>query len=157
VIQQLDSRVALDSVYTMDQLVSSSLARPRFYATLLGIFAAVAGGLAVVGIYGVLAYAVTQRTHEIGIRMAIGARRGQVLSLVLRQAALLILIGSVLGLAGALTVTGYLTTMLFGLTPLDPLTFVGMSLLLVLVASVASYVPARRATKVDPLIALRHE
>ena len=157
VIQQLDSRAALDSVYTMEQLVSSSLARPRFYATLLGIFAVVAGGLAVVGIYGVLAYAVTQRTREIGIRMALGARRAQVLSLVLGQGAVLIVIGSVLGVAGALLVTGYLTTMLFGLTALDPLTFVGMSLLLALVASVASYVPARRATKVDPLIALRHE
>jgi putative ABC transport system permease protein len=157
VIQQLDSRAALDSVYTMEQLVSSSLARPRFYATLLGIFAAVAGGLAVVGIYGVLAYTVTQRTREIGIRMALGARPGQVLSLVLRQGALLILIGSILGLAGALTVTRYLATMLFGLTPLDPLTFAGMALLLALVASVASYVPARRAAKVDPLIALRHD
>jgi putative ABC transport system permease protein len=157
VIQQIDPRVALDSVYTMDQLVSSSLARPRFYATLLGIFAAVASGLAVVGIYGVLAYAVAQRTREIGIRVALGAQRDDVLGLVLRQAAVLVVIGMGAGLAGAVGMTRYLSGLLFGITPLDAPTYAAVTVTFAAVAMLASYVPARRATKVDPLVALRHE
>jgi predicted permease len=157
VVRQLEPRAALDNVYEMEHLVSSSLARPRFYAVLLGIFASVAAALAAIGIYGVLAYSVTQRTREIGIRMALGAPRSQVLALVLRQSAVLILSGIVIGIAGALALTRYLTSMLFGLTPLDPPTFVGVSLAFAAIATIASYVPARRAATVDPVVALRSE
>jgi putative ABC transport system permease protein len=154
---QLEPHAALDNVFAMEHLVASSLARPRFHAILLGLFASVAAGLAAVGIYGVLAYSVSQRTREIGIRMALGAPRRQVLALVLGQSAVLILAGIFTGLAGALFLTRYLTTMLFGLTPLDPATFVGVALAFAALATVASYVPARRATNVDPLVALRNE
>ena len=122
---------------------------------LLGIFAGVAVTLAAVGIYGVLAYAVTQRTREIGIRMALGAERSNVMGLVMGQSASLVALGIALGLAGAAAVTRYLDTMLFGLTPRDPATLITVSLTLAAVATLASYVPARRATKVDPLVALR--
>jgi putative ABC transport system permease protein len=145
------------SVADMEQLVWTSTARPRFFTVLVGIFAAVAGGLAAIGIYGVLAYAVTQRTREIGMRMALGAQRRQVLSLVLSQGGLLTAIGMLLGLGGAVGVARYLKSMLFGLTSLDPPTFVGVSIAFALIATLASYSPARRATKVDPLTALRHE
>jgi putative ABC transport system permease protein len=154
---QLEPHAALDSVFAMDQLVVSSMARPRFHAVLLGLFASLAAGLAAVGIYGVLAYSVSRRTREIGIRMALGAPRRQVLTLVLRQSAGLILAGISMGIAGALFLTRYLTTMLFGLTPLDPPTFVGVALGFAALATIASYIPARRATNVDPLIALRNE
>jgi len=136
-------------------LVSNSISRPRLYAVLLGIFAGVAVTLAAVGIYGVLAYAVTQRTREIGIRMALGAERSNVMGLVMGQSASLVALGIALGLAGAAAVTRYLDTMLFGLTPRDPATLITVSLTLAAVATLASYVPARRATKVDPLVALR--
>lgn len=139
----------------MDRLLASSVARPRFYAVLLGVFAGVAGVLAVIGIYGVLAYTVMRRTHEIGIRMALGAQRGQVLALVLRRGLILTAIGIVLGLSGAAVATQVLQGMLFGVTPLHPRTFMGVSLIFGLVATFASYVPARRATKIDPLVALR--
>jgi putative ABC transport system permease protein len=154
---QLEPHAALDNVFAMDHLVASSLARPRFYAILLGLFASVAAGLAAVGIYGVLAYSVSQRTREIGIRMALGAPRRQVLALVLGQSAVLILAGIFIGIGGALFLTRYLTTMLFGLTPLDAPTFVGVAVAFGAVATIASYVPARRATNVDPLVALRNE
>ena len=144
-------------VATMEQLVSNSISRPRLYAVLLGMFAGVAVTLAAVGIYGVLAYAVTQRTREIGIRMALGAERWNVMGLVMGQSAALIALGIALGLAGAAAVTRYLDTMLFGLTPRDPATFIAVSLTLAAVATLASYVPARRATRVDPLVALRHD
>jgi len=144
-------------VATMEQLVSNSISRPRLYAVLLGMFAGVAVTLAAVGIYGVLAYAVTQRTREIGIRMALGAERWNVMGLVMGQSAALIALGIALGLAGAAAFTRYLDTMLFGLTPRDPATFVTVSLTLAAIATLASYVPARRATRVDPLVALRHD
>ncbi|MGH9314580.1 MAG: FtsX-like permease family protein [Vicinamibacterales bacterium] len=127
------------------------------YAILIGIFAALAVALAAIGIYGVLAYSVTQRTREIGIRMALGARRSEVMGLVLGQSLVLTAAGIALGLAAAAVVTRYLDRMLFGLTPLDPATFVAVSLMFGLVATLASYLPARRATKVDPVIALRCE
>jgi putative ABC transport system permease protein len=124
---------------------------------LLGIFAAVAGGIAAIGIYGVLAYAVTQRTREIGIRMALGAQPREVRRLVLRQGIQLIAPGIAIGIAGAVGFTRYLEGMLFGLTPLDPSTFMAVSLLFAVIALLACYVPARRATKVDPLVSLRYE
>ena len=154
---QFEPHAALDNVYAMEKLVASSLARPRFYAVLLGLFASVAAGLAAVGIYGVLAYSVSQRTREIGIRMALGAPRRQVLALVLGQSAMLILVGILAGIGGAIFLTRYLTTMLFGLTPLDPPTFAGVAIAFAALATLASYVPARRATNVDPLVALRNE
>ena len=141
----------------MDRLVASSIARPRFYAVLLGVFAGVACALAAIGVYGVLAYDVIQRTHEIGIRMALGAQRSQVMGLVLRKGVMLTAVGIAIGLAAAAATTRVLQGMLYGLSPLDPQTFVAVSLLFGLVAIAAAYVPARRATGVDPMVALRTE
>ncbi len=157
IVQQLDGEAMIDNVATMEQLVSNSVSRPRLYAVLLGIFAAVAVTLAAIGIYGVMAYAVGQRTREIGIRMALGAERSTVTRLVLGQSLVLIGIGTVVGLAGAAAVTRYLEGMLFGLTPLDASTFITVSVVFVAIATLAAFVPARRATKVDPLVALRCE
>jgi ABC-type antimicrobial peptide transport system permease subunit len=124
---------------------------------LLTTFGVIAGILAAVGIYGVMAYAVAQRTREIGIRMALGATSGNVLNLVVRHALLLVLIGVILGLGGAFGLTRFLAGELYGVTPTDPTTFIGVSLALVLVAVLASIIPTRRAVKVDPTIALRYE
>ncbi|HYR89847.1 MAG TPA: FtsX-like permease family protein [Terriglobia bacterium] len=147
----------MQNVSTLEQVVANSIAGPRFYAVLLGIFGGVAVVLAMIGIYGVMAYAVAQRTREIGVRMALGARRSSVLALVLRQGLVLAGIGIVIGICGALAATDYLKSMLFGLTPLDPVTFAGVAVLFACISLLASYVPARRATKVDPLVALREE
>jgi putative ABC transport system permease protein len=141
----------------MERLVANSVARQRFYAVVLGVFAGVAALLAAIGIYGVLAYAVIQRTQEIGVRIALGARRQQVLNLVLRRGLLLAAAGIALGLAGAGAGTRYLQGMLFGVTPLDGVTFTVVAVGFTLVAALASYVPARRATHVDPMVALRSE
>ena len=157
-VQQMDRQVAIGhNAAAMSDIVSASVTRPRFYTVLFGAFAAIAVGLAAIGIYGVMAYSVAQRTREIGVRVALGARREQVVALVLKQGLLLTGAGVIIGLAGAAAVTRYLEGMLFGLTPLDPGTFTLVSLLLTLVATLASYVPARRATKVDPVVALRCE
>ena len=157
IVRAVDPNAGIDAMIPVEQLVSSSVARPRFYAVLLGIFAGVAGCLAAIGIYGVLAYAVVQRTQEIGIRMALGAQRAQVLALVLRKGLMLTAIGIALGLAGAAAGARLLDGMLFGITPLDVQTFVAVSIMFSLVAMLASYVPARRATKVNPIVALRNE
>jgi putative ABC transport system permease protein len=157
IVRAVDPNAGIDAMIPVEQLVSSSVARPRFYAVLLGIFAGVAGCLAAIGIYGVLAYAVVQRTQEIGIRMALGAQRAQVLALVLRKGLLLTAIGVALGVVGAAAGTRLLDGMLFGITPLDLRTFVAVSFVFTLVAVLASYVPARRATKVNPMVALRNE
>jgi predicted permease len=157
IVRQLDSRASLENVATMEQIISSRMTRPRMYAVLLGVFAAIAVALAAAGIYGVMAYSVAQRTREIGIRVALGARPGAVLGLVMSQSALLSLVGIAIGLAGAVWTTQYLQGLLFGLTPLDPATFAGAALLFLAVATVASYVPARRAATVDPSVALRAE
>lgn len=143
--------------HTMVELISASVARPRFNMFVLGAFAIVALALAVVGIYGLLSHAVTQRTREIGIRMAIGATPSRVRITVLRQSLTLTGIGVVIGLLCAAAVTRYLESMLFELTPLDPSTFIAVAVLFVLVALLASYVPAARASRVDPLVALRHD
>jgi putative ABC transport system permease protein len=153
----VDKDLPVPDIKTMDELVSGSVARPRFNMTLLGIFAAVALVLAAVGIYGVMSYSVTQRTHEIGIRMALGATQSDVLKLVVGHGIGLALIGVGLGLAGAFALTRVLTSLLFEVGATDPVTFVTVSMLLAGVALVASWLPARRAARVDPMIALRYE
>jgi putative ABC transport system permease protein len=155
VVQNVDSNAGIDAMHTMDHMVGYSMARQKFYAVLLGIFAGVAGILAAIGIYGVLAYAVVQRTQEIGIRMALGAERGQVMALVMRRGVMLAGIGIGVGLIGAFAGARYLQSMLFGVEPRDPATFLTVAAAFAVVAAAAAYLPARRATKVDPMIALR--
>jgi putative ABC transport system permease protein len=157
IVRQLDPQATLDGVTTMEKRVSDAVARPRFHAVVLGVFAAVAVLLVAVGIYGLIAYSVAQCTREIGIRVALGARRADVMRLVVHQGFLVIGVGLACGLAGAAALTRYLNALLFGLTPLDPSTFIGASLMFVFVAALALYVPARRATKLDPLVSLRCE
>ena len=141
----------------MDEIISDSLATRRFSMILLGAFATIALLLASVGICGVLSYLVGQRTHEMGIRLALGAQGRDVLRLVVRQGMALTLAGIGLGLAGALGMTRLVAGFLYGVRPTDPLTFLGVSGLLAGVALVACYIPARRAAKVDPIVALRYE
>ena len=156
-VWSLDKNVTVSEVQSMDRVVSASTAQPRFYLFLLGTFAAVALILAAVGIYGVMSYSVSRRTHEIGIRMALGANEGVVLKLVTGQGMTLALVGAAAGLAGALLLSGSMSSLLYGIAPTDPLTLVAVSLLLVAVATLATYIPARRATRVDPIVALRYE
>jgi predicted permease len=157
VVRQARADAGVYNVATMGQLLSNSIVRPRLYATLLGTFAAVAVALAAVGLYSVMAFLVTQRTREIGIRMALGARRSAVMKLVIGQSLVLVAAGVALGLGASAAVTRYLEGMLFGVTPSDPLTFAAVSGLFVLVALAAAYVPARRASLVEPVIALKTE
>lgn len=157
IVRDVDPAVSVDAIADLESLRFGSLVRPRFYAVLVGIFAAIAGTLAAIGLYAVLAYSVMQRTHEIGVRMALGARRGVVLAHVLRRGVLLTVVGVVIGLAGAAGLMRYLATMLYDLTPLDASTYATVALAFLGVAALACYVPARRATKVDPVVALRCE
>ena len=157
IVQEIEPQAAVDNVATMEQIVANSLARPRLYAVLLGIFAGVAVALTAIGIYGVMAYSVAQRTREIGIRMALGAYRHDVMRLVLAQSVAVTAIGIIAGVAAAAALSRYLRGLLFGLTPLDPSTFVGVAVTFAAIAVAAAYVPARRATNVDPLVALRCE
>jgi predicted permease len=156
-VLQLDKEQPISNIRTLAQRLSTSNAPRQFYLVVLGIFAAVAMLLAAGGIYGVLCYAVTQRTHEIGIRMALGAGQGDVLKLVVGHGMLLTLLGMAAGLAAAFALTRWMKTLLFEVKPTDPLTFSSIALLLLAVALLACWIPARRATKVDPLIALKHE
>jgi putative ABC transport system permease protein len=156
-VRQIDAEGVVDNIATMDQIVSNAMSRPRLYAILLGLFAAVAMVLAAIGIYGVLAHLVSHRTREIGIRMALGAQRREVVTLILRHAAALTVAGIVVGVVGAAGLSRYLEGLLFGLTPFDLPTFAAVVLIFVGVATLASYVPAWRATRIDPLMALRSE
>jgi len=156
-LRDADPNLPIGEVRSMEQVLSLSIAFQRFLMTLMTVFAGLALALAAVGIYGVISYSVSQRTHEVGVRMALGATRGIVLQMIVRQGLRLALIGTALGLLGALLLTRLLKSMLFGVKPTDPVTFVAVSILLAAVALLASYVPARRATKVDPMVALRYE
>jgi putative ABC transport system permease protein len=156
-VWSVDKDQPVTNVRTMDQVFASAISQERFQALMLGLFAALALVLACVGLYGVISYAVVQRTHEIGVRMALGARSADVLRLVLRQGIGLTIVGLIIGVGVGLVATRVLTDMLFGVTPRDPLTFIGVPVLLLLVAFLACYVPARRATRIDPLVALRYE
>ena len=156
-VAEVDKTVPAADIQTMERIVTESVMQPRFNMVLLGLFGAIALMLSAAGIYGVTAYTVTQRTHEVGIRIALGAQLGDVLRLILKQGLAVILIGVTIGLAAAFVLTRLLRTLVFGISTNDPLTFIGITLLLSLVALIACYVPARRATKVDPLVALRYE
>jgi putative ABC transport system permease protein len=154
-IWSLDKDQAVYQVQTMERMIGASIGSRRFAMLLLSLFAGLALALGAIGIYGVMSYSVTQRTHEIGVRMALGAGARDVLRLVIRQGMWPVLLGVLIGLAGAFGSTRLMSGLLFGVSATDPLTFVVIALLLTIVAALACYIPARRATKVDPMIALR--
>ena len=156
-IWSLDGQIPVGDVHAMDDLLAVSLAQQRFNMLLLGLFAALALILAAVGIYGAMAYSVNQRTHEIGIRTALGAQRHDVLRLVMRDGTKIALFGIASGIAGALALTRLMASLLFEVKPTDPATFAAVAILLALVALAACYIPARRAMRVDPMVALRYE
>ncbi|HEY6304481.1 MAG TPA: ABC transporter permease, partial [Terriglobales bacterium] len=156
-VWSLDGLIPASDVHTMDELIAVSLAQQRFNMLLLGLFAALALILAAVGIYGAMAYAVNQRTHEIGIRAAMGAQRRDVLRLVMIDGAKIALFGIAFGIAGALALTRLMASLLFEVKPTDPATIAGVAILLAIVALAACYIPARRAMRVDPMVALRYE
>jgi ABC-type antimicrobial peptide transport system permease subunit len=156
-VKELDRRDVIYNVQTMDEVISNSFAARRLSMILLTAFAALALVLACVGIYGVISYLVSQRTHEIGVRMALGAQRSEVMRLVLGGGARMAIVGVAIGICGALGLTRLMASQLFGVSAHDPLTFAAVGALLILVAVAACYVPARRATQVDPMVALRHE
>jgi len=156
-IQAVDRQVAIGKVRTMTQMMSAALAERRFAMLLVGGFAALALLLAAVGIYGVMSYAVAQRTREIGIRIALGAQSNDVLRLIVKQGLSLALIGILAGLVGAFALTRLMRDLLYGVKATDPLTFITIALLLAFIMLLACWIPARRAAKVDPMVALRHE
>jgi putative ABC transport system permease protein len=156
-VRKLDQDLPIAQVSALDQRLATATAQPRFRTMLISLFAAIALVLACVGIYGVISYSVAQRTHEIGIRMALGAQRHDVLKLVIGQGAFLAISGAAFGLGGAFALTRLMAGLLFGVTPTDAVTFSYVPLCLILIALLACYIPARRATKVDPLVALRYE
>jgi predicted permease len=156
-IWSLDKQIPVSDVHTMEELLSVSLAQQRFNMFLLGLFAALALILAAVGVYGAMSYSANQRTHEIGIRTALGAQRRDVLRLVMRDGAKIALFGIASGIAGALALTRLMASLLFEVKPTDPATFAGVAILLALVTLAACYIPARRAMRVDPMVALRYE
>jgi putative ABC transport system permease protein len=154
-LMDVEPNAGIDAIAPLDHLVASSIAKPRFYAVLLDLFAGVAALLAAIGVYGVLAYTVVQRRQEIGVRMALGAARSQVVKLILWRGLAVTVAGLTTGVAAAAALTRYLSGMLYGVTALDPATYAAVVLLFTLVALVASYLPARRATTIDPIVALR--
>jgi putative ABC transport system permease protein len=154
---EIDKNLPFYGVKTFNQYLGEGFAQPRFLSLLLGLFAALALALAAIGLYGLVSYSASQRTHEIGIRIALGADRRDVLRLVVGQGLRLTLMGVVIGTVGALGLTRFLSSLLYGVKPTDLPTFLAVTLILIAVALVASYIPARRATKVDPIVALRYE
>jgi putative ABC transport system permease protein len=156
-IARLDHGIAVFNIEPMDNIVSRTIARPRFNLLLLGIFAAIAFPLAIIGVYGLVSYSTAQRTREMGIRAALGAGQRDILALVVRQGCALALTGVGIGLGLSLVLTRLVSSLLYGVSPLDATTFAFVTLLISSVAALASYVPARRATRVDPMRALRTE
>jgi len=156
-VRELDPQLQVVGLQTMTDVVNQSLVQERFIAQTASAFSLFALLLACVGLYGVMSYAVTRRTHEIGVRMALGAEARDVIRLVMREVLLLVVPGAGIGLTAALATTRLVATLLYGLTPSDPLTMTLATLLMIGVAALAGYLPARRASRVDPLIALRHE
>jgi putative ABC transport system permease protein len=156
-VASIDRSAPLYDIKTLDEYVGRSVEQDKFITLMLGIFAGVALLLTLVGLYGVLAYSVAQRTHEIGVRMALGAQEGNVLRLVLAQGLLLTLLGVAAGVVGALATTPLIRAELFGIGSADPVTFLVLAVLLAAVAMAAGWIPARRATRVDPMVALRYE
>jgi putative ABC transport system permease protein len=156
-VWSLDSQIPVSDIQTMDDLMALSLAQERFNVMLLGLFAGLALLLAAVGIYGMMAYRVSQRTHEIGVYVALGAQHGDVMRLIMRDAAVLAGIGICAGVAGSVLVTRLMTSLLFEVAPTDPLVFGAVVILLATVALAACYIPARRALSVSPTVALRCE
>jgi putative ABC transport system permease protein len=156
-VAAVDANVPVSEVQTMDDVVGHATSGTRFNLLLLTTFAGVALALAAIGIYSVISYGVTRRTHEIGIRMALGAGQGELRGMIVRQGLTVALVGAGAGLLGALALTGAIGSMLYGVDATDPLTFGAVSAGLILVALGASYLPARRATRIDPLVALRNE
>jgi putative ABC transport system permease protein len=156
-IRRVAPDLPIENTVTMDEAVAASVAQPRFRTLLVGLFAMTATLIATCGIYGLMAYAVTQRRREIGVRMALGADRRDVLRLVLARALRIVVAGLIVGLAGAVGVTRVLQTFLFGVTPTDPIAFTVVTLLLMAVGLIAAWLPARRATRIDPCAALRAE
>jgi putative ABC transport system permease protein len=154
-IWSVDKDQTVADIDTMDHIVAQAVARQRFSMLLLGLFAALALLLASIGIYGVMSYSVAQRTREIGIRIALGARRIDVLQMTVKQALKLVGMGMIIGLVAAFLLTRVMATLLYGISATDPVTFIGISVVLLAVAILASYVPALRATRVDPMTALR--
>jgi putative ABC transport system permease protein len=156
-IEKMDPHMPLSSAKTMIEKMSAPLMPARVAASVLGVFGLLALVLAAIGIYGVMSYAVSTRTQEIGVRIALGAQSNDVLRLAIGQGMLLVLIGATLGVAIALALTRLTRSMLFGLSSADPITYTGVAVLLMVVALVACYIPARRATRIDPTVALRYE
>ena len=156
-VHAMDKDLPVHNLRPLTDYVSDAMAQARFTLILIGIFGAIALLLTSVGLYGVISYTVSQRTHEIGIRMALGAQPRDIFRLVVGQGMVLTLIGVGVGLVGAFALTRFLSSMLFGVSATDPVTFAGVALLLAAVALLACYLPARRATRVDPLVALRYE
>jgi len=156
-IRSIDASLPVRNLQTLDDVVAAAVAPARWSTTLLGVFAGVALVIAVLGVFGVLSFIVTQRTRELGIRIALGASTGSVRRLVVMRGVTLVVVGLAIGLAGAVALTRFMSTLLFGVTPTDPLTYASVALLLLAAALLASYLPARRATRVDPIIALRAE
>ena len=152
-----DPNLPVSSMKLMDELISNSVAQPRFYVILLSVFAALALVLAAVGVYGVMSYSVTLRTRDIGIRMALGARPADIFKHIVGQAFILALIGLGVGIVLVIFSTRAMSSLLYGINAIDPLTLAATSLVLLAVALLASYIPARRATKVDPMVTLRYE